>query len=386
MQRILILIVVNLIVYFRAFSAKWEYVVDDQLVPKKKGKNFLHTFFLQWHAMGYSNIQIERLQRILIHAAVCVLIYIAFGKSDISFVAALLFAVNPANNQGTLWLNGVGYSMSTVCALAMVAWPAYGAIPYFYSMFWHVTAMPAPLLFLLRGPKYAIAYIVIFFVLGWLVEWRIPLFKVQDNATMKERFKVPNRAMGTICPRKMVFVIKSYGYFFLTGLLPRRLGLYHTFGYSYGLSKKDIDQWESFSPLFWLSAAISIAVVYAIVHFWGTLLSFGLFWHLMFIAPWCNLIIMQQPMSDRQMFLPNAGLMFAASWVFFKTPYPYILATALGTFYLTKLWYFMPAYKSQADLVEMSIRDHPDQFALWNWKGILAREKNHLFTKEKKFL
>ena len=85
-------------------------------------------------------------------------------------------------------------------------------------------------------------------------------------------------------------------------------------------------------------------------------------------------------MAERYMYLPNCGLMAAIAWLFFQTPYPYVFAGALGAFYFTKLMYFMPAFKNQKDYVEHSLQDFPDQFALWNWKGILSREKNHLFS------
>ncbi len=378
MQKILILIVVNLIVYFRCINYEW--IIDDQLVPKGKGKNIFHTFLLQLHALKYSNYQIEHLQRILVHTINCVLIYFVFGQSDISFMAALLFSVNAGNSQSVCWLNGVGYSMSAMCVLLMAIWPAWSFMPYFYSMFWHVTAVFAPLLFLMKVPHYPIVYILIFPLLGWLINWKIPLFKAQENATLNVRWKAPNKAMRKQSLRKSVFIIKSYGYLFFMGLLPRRLGLYHEFGYSYGLHPDDTKKWERMSPLFWCGLITLATNLFLIFRFWGSPLSYALYWHGLFIGMWCNIVIAQQPMAERYLYLSNAGLMYGLAWLCFQTPYTYIIIAVFGTFYLAKLLYFMPMYKNMENYIEYSINEFPHHFALWNWKGILARDKNYLFS------
>lgn len=378
MSKILILIAVNLIVYFRLL--RYEYIIDDQLVPKGKGRNIFETLIFQLHALKYSNKEVEHLLRILVHTAVSVMIYLAFGRSEISFVAALLFSVNPSNNQGVCWLNGIGYSMSALCVLLMVAAPAWSILPYLYTLAWHVTAVFAPILFLAKGPWYMVFLLVPYIGIGWALSWKIPVLKAQKNATLDVRVKSPNAPMRMITPRKLVFVIKCYGYYFFMSLLPRRLGLYHTFGYSYGLAKRDTTKWESISPLFWSSLALILANVAIMVHYWGTPLAYGIFWYSLFIGQFCNFIMIQQPIAERYLYLPNVGLMYALAWVMFQTGYAYTIAAIFLTAYLSKLIYFMPAYKNMQSYVDYSLQDFPDQFALHNWQGVLHRDKNRLFS------
>lgn len=47
-----------------------------------------------------------------IHALICVFIYLGFGKDNLSFIASLLFAFNPTNNQGSVWISGRAYALA----------------------------------------------------------------------------------------------------------------------------------------------------------------------------------------------------------------------------------------------------------------------------------
>ena len=57
-----------------------------------------------------------------------------------------------------------------------------------------------------------------------------------------------------------------------------------------------------------------------------------------------------------------------------------IIITAIFTFYITKLFYYIPAYENMERHIDYNLQDHPDQFACWNWKGILEREKGRMFS------
>jgi hypothetical protein len=81
-------------------------------------------------------------------------------------------------------------------------------------------------------------------------------------------------------------------------------------------------------------------------------------------------------------YLPNVGLMLALSWATFRLPYPYpyIAIAMIGTFYLTKLLYIIPMYRSQHHYVEHSITDFPDQWALYLWRGLMAQKNGQKFS------
>ena len=312
-----IIVAVCFIVYWRILG--YEYIIDDQLVPKKKGKWFLHTFWLQLTASGYSNRYVEHFQRILVHSIVCVVMYFAFGKNDVSFVAALLFAVNPINNQAVAWLNGIGYSMSALLVLLMMMFPVCAGIFYFSTLWWHLTAFPAPLLFIPLGIPYMAALLPAYILMCWLHGFKVPFRKVQKNATALNRWTVGTGMLyRKVYLMKFIFVFKPYAYYFFLTLMPKRIGLYHTFGYAFALTERDTEKWLVRTPLFYAGIITAVVNLMLIILFWGTPLSFGLCWYNIFIAQWCNVIILHQPIAERYCYLPAIGLMYALSWSIFK--------------------------------------------------------------------
>src|SRR3990167_2719961 len=105
------IIVVNLILYFK--TLRYKFVSDDFSVYHNppKYKNWLHKRWLQitgqmklssktvnffkdengkWKIAVIETAEQEHLLALLIHTAICVMIYVAFGASTISFIAALL--------------------------------------------------------------------------------------------------------------------------------------------------------------------------------------------------------------------------------------------------------------------------------------------------------
>jgi tetratricopeptide (TPR) repeat protein len=381
MQPILILTALNLIVYFRLLRCG--YIIDDAFIPAKKGKNFFHTLWLQISAKGYTNPAVEHLTRIIIHTAAAILIFFTFGRNEISFFLALLWSINPVNNMGVCWLNGVGYSMTTILILLMYLLPKFSWVFYFFTLWWHVTGFPAPLMFLLGPHPWLALNLLVYPATGILTGWQIPFGKVQNNATIAQRMTLKGEQNKRVYLKKLIFVIKMYGYYFWLTLFPKRLGLYHSFGFSFGITPEDTREWLRKSPFFFFSLATLAANLYFIFSFWGTPLSYGLIWFSIFIAPWCNFIILHQTVSERYCYLPSIGLLYALVWSIFQIPEAttkYSLLWGLAVFYVTKLSYYLMAYKSMENYVEYNLMEMPDQFAAWNWKGILEREKGRLFS------
>lgn len=317
LEKILIIVALNLIVYFRLLRCG--YIIDDQLVPRGKGKNWLHTLWLQLTARKYHNAEVEHLQRIVVHILVSVMVYLAFGAGTVSFIAALLFSVHPANNQGVGWLNGIGYSVSALLALLMVAIPTAGGLFYLGTLWWHVTAFPVPLVSALTGHPWALVSIWGYLVIAWMVKWRIPFGKLQEDATMAARWtSTASRNYKAFWLGRLVFVVKCFAYYFYLALLPVKLGLFITFGYSFAMTEEQTKYWTRVSPVFWLGCATIVAHLCLISAFWNTPLSYGLLWFDLCLAPFCNLVTLQQTMAERYLYLPNAGLMYAVSWSILK--------------------------------------------------------------------
>jgi len=377
-ERIFILIILNLIVYFRLL--RYGYIIDDNCIPQGKGKNFLQTFWWQLTSRKYSNLQVEHLQRLAVHIINSCLIYIAFGKTDVSFLAALLFSVNPWGNQVPCWLNAIGYGMSCMLVLLMVIFKGWAWVFYLFTLLWHLTPAFAPFLFLYIGPWQKVFIIIPYMLIVFLSKGRVPLYKVQDNATMFERGKYATWPLTHIYPKKFIFIVKTYAYYTLNILFPRRLGLFHIFGYSFGLATTDTNKWQKVCPLFFAGIGLMITNLYLIIRFWGTPLSLGLFWYNLFIGQWCNFVILYQTITDRYSYLAQVGMMLALAYILSIMPYGYYIAAVFLTFYTTKLSYYLPAFKSMEDYIDMNLVEFPDNYACWNWVGILESGKNRKFS------
>lgn len=383
----LIITAVVFVMYLRVLP--YDYLIDDQLVPKGKGKTCFHTFWLQLTARKYCNRYVEHFQRILIHAAVCCLIYKAFGSNHVSFVAAVLFAVNPVNNNVVAWLNGVGYSVCALLALVMLILPDWSIIPYISTLWWHVTAFPAAFMFIMGNgqgiqPHYwQILSLVLYSGIMLAVKMRVPFGKVNKDATLSYRMSAATAQFKFVNLERLIFVVKSYAYYHWLVFIPKRFGLFHTFGYSYGLTRKDTDKWCLMSGLFLLGAGTIAAHVYIIMAFWGSPVAFGLFWFDLFIAQWCNFVILHQPITERYCYLPSIGLMYAlvaGLYGFFVPEVADLLSVAIGTAYATKLFFYLPAYKNMEEYVKYNLHEFPDQFAAWNYAGVLQRDKGRIFS------
>lgn len=54
-----------------------------------------------------------------------------------------------------------------------------------------------------------------------------------------------------------------------------------------------------------------------------------------------------------------------------------IIFTIFLTFYVTRLFYFLPAYKNQKSFIYSNLENFPDCYAVWTWLGIeLKKEGN----------
>lgn len=238
---------------------------------------------------------------ILRHAIVCILIYFVFGRDKIAFWTSILFALNPANNQVAVWLSGFGYSMGTIFTLLMFLFKPIAIIFYAVACYYSINSLPAPLIFLqIPHQKGKVLYLL---VLVFIFKKFKQIISTKQATATKE--------MKTLHFKKLILFVKTYSYYFCLCLFPVRLGLYHTFGYSFGLTKEDSEKVYKKDLHFWLGLILCGLIGYVIFSQWGTPVSFGLWWFSVFIFPWCNLITIQQFIAERYIYLANIGLMYA---------------------------------------------------------------------------
>lgn len=349
-----IIIALNLIVFFR--TLRYDMVIDDncrKFHTKDLPKNRLLRFYRTTHYSGYGGLPLplDHLLTTLLHTLVSITIYLAFGSNAISFMAALLFSVHPVNNQVSIWLNGKRYAI--VAILILLAWTLrpYGIIFYLISAIWHYGGVPAALLYLFSPHRWILWLLLI----PLIISYKTVLDKM---GTRWER--IPWGEIKVIKPRKIVILVKMFGYVFLHCLFPRRMSFYHMFMERFGFSKKDNEYWYSLNKDFWVGLPIIIGIPTLIVFNWDNPLGFGLFWWAIFVLPWMHFPLgLTQAVAERIYYLPNAGLCYAIAYVL--QGYPYVIAM-LFVYYLTKLWFYMPAYKNLDEFYRYALFEFPNHF------------------------
>jgi MFS family permease len=369
MSYALIIIATVLIAYFTALHSG--FVIDDiecaNNSPKVKSKNKWHRLWQRIRGTVYQSPQEAHFISVLVHLVNCLLIYFCFGRSTTSFLAALLFAVNPALTQGSVWLSGRGYAISTMMVLLM--WKVCPLF-FFVTPFFAFNAILAPLLFIGSAWWWIGMIPLVFFI-----------DKGHKNALIN-KVAMSTKKNKQISPVKIIIFFKSLGYYTCFALFPTRLGIYHKYLYTYGLSKKDDAECERIDKFFFVGVAVIYVLVTNLIWNYSPAV-FGLLWFVLFIGQWCNIIQIQQAISDRYAYLPTAGMMFFLSSMMMSIPdytIRVMVFTAFIVFYFVRLQLHIPSYKDLDNCIDYNALNFPELYVIWTWRGQLAKQRNSFFT------
>ncbi len=309
-----ILIITGVVFLFYARTLSFTFCIDDCEVaaasdPGKPPKNIFIEIWWAWKGKYYNQNRplIPHLIHFILHWANCLLVYFAFGHTPESFLAALLFAVAPAGCQGSVWLSGGPYLTSTTCVLLMYLFKPvtplfYPAAPLFYwaSFSWAFSSTFAPIVFL--------------FSPWWWLVFLIPVMAVikfkHCKKVLKYKLDITPTRTKKLTFFRIVLYFKTLGYYFCLAFIPTRLGVYHDYLYTYGLTEAETRAWEKPDRFFF----IGLAVIYVLITnlLWNyNPAVFGLFWFVALISQWCNFpITIQQAVAERYIYLPSIGLYY----------------------------------------------------------------------------
>lgn len=356
LNQILLIVLINLVVYFRTFKYGW--VSDDILSSSfnkpdfKPPKNKFKYFWLHLRGTYLENTDIARAINIVVHTINCLLIWWVFGHNNVSFLASILFAINPINTQGgSIWVSGKSYSISTMLALLMFVMPILSPLWYYLCSFFSGNALLSPLYFM-ETPYPVYAFLP--FIMG--------LFLRRVIATkMDVKAQTFNNEMSQIYPRKLILAVKTYGYYVRQCLYPVNLGLYHSFIWGVGVNKTYNKKCYALNKDFW-AGILTIVASIVFMYFDKSSAKLGLFWFIINVFMWLNLITIQQQIAERYLYLPNVGMMFFLACLIINYP---IVITVFIVFYLTRLWWYMPAYIN--DYWHMLYNVCEDKYAHYPW-------------------
>jgi len=352
--RILLIILVNLFFYYKTIY--FGGVCDDIPVFNQDVKIPNGWWMYFWyHLFGrkYKDFKLAHCLTLAVHIVTCVLIYIAFGCNKISLVTALLFSVNPVNNQCSIWISGRQYGINTICALLMWIFPYWSIAPYLFGTYFSGASLIFfPLMFLFTKYWY-LAFLV---VIGLLRE-HIRIFNKTDPHS---KFNTEsNKELLTVRPNKLILALKTYGYHFINCLTVFRLGFYHKYMFLHGVNKDTNKESYKIDKFFFTGVVLALT----------TLLTkdIGLIWFTINIAMWCNFVTFNQTIGNRYIYLGNVGLMFTLTKLLMFYP---PLALAVWVYYATLLSKFVIFYKSEYWSIEWAYLEQPDFFYLWQNRAV----------------
>ena len=358
LARIGIIFVINVLLYHR--TLRYSYVSDD--IPifhhPPKFKNKWHKIFL-WITGSYKwSPKKDHIANLLIHAAVSIMIYLAFGATNVSFLAGILFAINPANNQGSMWISGRGYTLPLLCLLSAMCVPHIVAIPLLYCCTWYTVGFLIPLVLL--GSSHWVL-IIIMPIIWWLHSKKF-VGAVKIKTKMETVPEDHRMHIG-----KLVMAIKTVGFYLSLCFFPAKITFYHSFLQSCAgntiMRKRAYTVKDIF---FWVGLA-SIVGWGAYIYFNGwNMVSYGMMWYFVTIAPFSNLKRVQQEITERYAYIPCVGVMLALATLIVSYP---ILIAIFITGYAVKLTHIMRMYVDDYWLVESAVYEDPGAWYAWHTRG-----------------
>ena len=370
---ILLITGLSLLMYSRTLD--YGYVSDDSSIkdseaPVNKPTNIwwrdLHRSFM---GVCYNNKAVDHAIPLILHTLNCLLIYFVFGKTSIALVTALLFLLNPVNLQAGIGLSGRFYSLSVTVVLLMLLFKIIAPVFYIAILTFNFSAILAPLLFL--GTDY---WYWVLLIPTMIFAYRTRIYNYEWEQT---KLKLTTRGLTQMGWWRIVLGFKTFGYYTLHCLFPRKCGMYHQFMYTYGFTDEDNKKWQKVDKDFWIGVAVIATVAVGIItNFHGV--RYGLLWWCLFIPQWCNFYKMyQQPVAERYEYLPNIGLMYALACLLG----PVASLVVLGA-YATRTDVQLGMFKDNLKWLEYNLYDFnfPKQHIAWLFRGLHEREKKRILA------
>jgi len=310
----------------------------------------------------------HHLLSLFIHAVNTLLVYLLifqlFGLK-LAVMATVLFVVHPVSCQAVAWISGIGYLTCLLGASAsyltvlnvenlylqlplVLAFSVLSQSGLFCgSLNWII------LLYLGHYPA-AIVSFICFLVFG------IKLGKKIVNLRVSE-FKKQNMEKSTVVHwRKLVVMAKTLWYYVRLVVFPKRLGLFHKWGYHYDDAIEKVD--------FCALAGFVVGCVLLSGLFLGVpVISFAILWCLVYYATFSNFITAMQFVADRYAFLPSLG--YSLILAHFLQDYPALWAFLVGL-YLCRTWVHIPTFDNEISFYRSNIWNFPDSEVAWGNMGV----------------
>lgn len=301
----------------------------------------------------------------------CILNYFALDNiigAKLALMAICLFIVHPVGVQAVAWCSGLGYPLSLFWIGAMlniVQWsypldknklligiPVFLAFQFLGIHAQFIPMMTCVILWFL-GYK-------LFAVIGAVVS-AIMLFDIikQTIKLRKDEFEKQKMGQSTLLHwRKFIVAMKTLLYYLGLSIVPRKMGLYHKWGFHYS---QDLERDDK---LFWLGLAGFIGLIGIFTLCPIVAVRLGILWFLAFGVIFWNWVTIQQFVTERYIFIPTLGLAIIISYL---TQNHFWLYSLIFGLYLCRTWMHLPTYDNELRFYQSNHWNFPDsEVALGN--------------------
>lgn len=282
---------------------------------------------------------------ILTHSLNIWIIHVMFG-----WQVAALFAFSPISVNGTAWITGGYYAVTTFLSLTSfyflvnyAGWFGLLASSIFFTaaLGSTITCIGIPLVFLFTG-NWA----------GTILFW--PLAMYIFGKRFRTGFGVRNNANpDKIHIRKIAVMTKVMAYYIRINLFPDKLAFFREYGRRYRQDTPEKKELDSFNGMFW--ASLLLIATFILVGWQFSPL--GVVWFILTLAPFTQFKILGQFIAERYLYLPQLGIYLILGNMLASHP---IALTVVLTLYIYRSHIYIPAFRKIESLYKNGIQNFPN--------------------------
>ena len=298
----------------------------------------------------------------LANSILCYFFLLNLFGNPIAFMGTALFIVHPLGCQTTAWISGIGYLIclfGALCSFNVAFYVDNDIISSILVLFF--TFLSAYGLF-----SGALNFIILL-ALGYPILAGVAFIVFIANAYKQGRqivgkrsdeFKKQNMGHSTFLNwKKPIVMLKTFAYYLYLIPFPKRLGLFHAWGYHYDQKTERID-WRVWCGLLGVSA-----FVYAAITFEGPV-RFAIIWWVVYLAIFTNFITAMQFVADRYAYISALGWCIFLATIF--RDYPIVIGI-IGGLYLMRTWVHIPSFRDEETFYRSNTQNFPtSEVALGN--------------------
>ena len=276
-------------------------------------------------------------------------------EPQVALMAMILLIIHPITTQGVAWISGLGYplclfwnflTLNFIYAHYQSGWNNVSSILIFIVLqFLSINALFisivfSPVLWFLGYHSFALVSLVISIFMGLKI--------VRETINLrKAEFVKQNMGKSTfIKPRKLIVALKTLFYYINLIILPKRLGLYHKWGYHY---ETDVEREDGMMMGGLLYLGLLVSAFFLIP---DMTVKLGVIWFLSFISIFLNWITIQQFVTERYAMIPAIGLYIIASFYLQNYIMVYIVLCSL---LLMRTWTHLPTYDNELKFYQSNV-------------------------------